>query len=150
MPPLRVGEILPKFSIIQIYTDKGEIDMRTAVLIMKRIIVAEAIKQMNKNPFLQLYIEQDYISAEKIIQDYGADVVLVEVSESESCNISCSLALCAHIRSKAPFCRLILMCPEHDSVCIDHAIRAKSNKQIDDFLFYDSSIEYILSSIMAL
>lgn len=124
--------------------------MHTAVLIMKRIIVAEAIKAMNKDPLLTLHIEQDYSSAEKIIREYRADVVLVEVEESESCSLSCSLALCAHIRSIAPYCRLILMCPEHNSSCIDWAIRAKSKKEIDDFLFYDSSIEYILSSIMAL
>ena len=60
------------------------------------------------------------------------------------------LALCAWLRQVTPGCRLMLMCPENQAEAVHRAIEAKRRGQIDDFVFYDVSLDYLAASLQSL
>lgn len=56
----------------------------------------------------------------------------------------------ASARKDAPKCMLLLMCPEQDENSITRVVEAKRKKRIDDFVFYDVTIEYLISKLMSM
>ena len=60
------------------------------------------------------------------------------------------LALCAWLREVTPHCRLMLMCPEGQPEAVSRAIEAKRRGEIDDFVFYDVSLDYLAASLQSL
>ena len=60
------------------------------------------------------------------------------------------LALCAWLREVTPHCRLMLMCPEGQTEAVHRAIEAKRKGEIDDFVFYDVSLDYLAASLQSL
>ena len=65
-------------------------------------------------------------------------------------DIGFCLALCAWLRQVTPGCRLMLMCPENQAEAVRRAIEAKRRGQIDDFVFYDVSLDYLAASLQSL
>ena len=47
-------------------------------------------------------------------------------------------------------CMLLLMCPEQDENSITRVVEAKRKKRIDDFVFYDVTIEYLISKLISM
>ena len=60
------------------------------------------------------------------------------------------LALCTWLREVTPDCRLMLMCPETQQDTVNRAIVARKQKLIDDFVFYDVSLDYLTASLQSL
>ena len=122
--------------------------METVVLVMRRRSVAQGLMQMlkEKSDFHICY-EQDYALADTAIRSHGARVALIEIAESDSYNSKHCLALCGWLRQETPDCKLILMCPEQDQDCIRDVIEAKRDNKIDEFVFYDTSVEYLATKL---
>ena len=82
---------------------------------------------------------------------YMPGVVVVEIPESgifrfaEKC-----LAICDAIRKQVPGCKQVLICSESDADSCRAAIQAKQENRIDDFLFYDTSVNYLFSKLESL
>ena len=49
-----------------------------------------------------------------------------------------------------PYCRLMLMCPEGQAEAVHRTIEAKRKGEIDDFVFYDASLDYLAASLQSL
>ena len=49
-----------------------------------------------------------------------------------------------------PQCRLMLMCPEGQTEAVRRVIEAKRKGEIDDFVFYDVSLDYLAASLQSL
>jgi len=126
--------------------------VRTIVLVMWRRAVAQGLAHRLRNsPNLCLIFEPSHSLALNAVRSRTADTVLVEVAESgERHGISDCLAFCARLRSEAPQCKLLLMCPENDRCGVSRVVEAKRAGHIDDFLFYDSSIDYLAAKLLAL
>ena len=75
---------------------------------------------------------------------------LLEVSEDGAHDIDFCLALCAWLREVTPQCRLMLMCPEGQTQAVRRVIEAKRKGEIDDFVFYDVSLDYLAASLQSL
>ena len=75
---------------------------------------------------------------------------LLEVAEDGAQDIGYCLALCAWLREVTPHCRLMLMCPEGQTETVHRAIEAKRKGEIDDFVFYDVSLDYLAASLQSL
>ena len=86
-------------------------------------------------------------SLKEILSDEGYDV---DVAEDGAQDIGYCLALCAWLREVTPHCRLMLMCPEGQPEAVSRAIEAKRRGEIDDFVFYDVSLDYLAASLQSL
>ena len=65
-------------------------------------------------------------------------------------DIDFCLDLCAWLRKVTPHCRLMLMCSERQIDAVSSAIQAKRRGEIDDFVFYDVSLDYLAASLRSL
>ncbi len=94
--------------------------------------------------------EPDYANADVAIRSHLATGALLEVAEDGAQDIGFCLSLCARLRETAPRCRLMLMCPEGQAETIHRAVDAKRRGEIDDFVFYDVSLDYLSASLQTL
>ena len=118
---------------------------------MRRASLAQGLmKRMAPDPEIQLFYEADYANADVAIRSHLAQVALLEVTESDEFNVDYCLGLCGWLRQVTPECRLLLMCPESSQDAVQKAIRAKQEKRIDDFVFYDVSMDYLATNLRAL
>lgn len=125
--------------------------MQSVLLVMKRRAVAQGVMlKLHGDPELNLTYEPDYARADTSVCAGGAQVALIEVAESGEPGIADCLRLCGRIRRSTPRCKLLLMCPEQDKASVGRAVRAKREGEIDDFIFYDASIDYLASKLSSL
>lgn len=122
--------------------------MTIAILIMHR----EGIVQELMNKFIDplgicLIHEPKYNNASKVIHKYSAKVALVEVIESGKYDMDYCLTLCGQLRKDNPQCKLLVMCSEQNEQSVTRVVEAKGKKEIDDFVFYDVTIDYLASKL---
>jgi len=125
---------------------------RTIVLIIWRKCIAQSLAQrLRDESNIHLVFEPSYSLAQNAVRSRTADAALIEAAESgDQHGISDCLALCARLREEAPQCRLLLMCPERNKEDVARAVEAKRLGRIDDFVFYNSSIDYVASKLLAM
>ena len=123
---------------------------KTIILAMLRLPVAQGLAhKLRKDSGANVIIESEYSKVISLAQDNSADSVLIEVSESGKYDAEFCLELCNGLRGSAPDCRRVIMCPETDELCVFEAVEALRDGMIDDFLFYDGSIDYLASKLLA-
>ena len=125
--------------------------MQTVVLIMRRRPVAQGlIQKLRGDPNFSLYFEYSYTNAEATIRTHNAGIALIEVAETAGHDTAHCLALCARLQETAPQCKLLLLCPETNPMAVARAVAAKRRGLIDDFIFYDSTTDYLASKILSM
>ena len=125
--------------------------LKTVLLIMRRASLAQGLMaKVWDAPGIQLCYEPDYANADVAIRAHLAAGALLEVSEDGAHDIDFCLALCAWLREVTPQCRLMLMCPEGQTEAVRRVIEAKRKGEIDDFVFYDVSLDYLAASLQSL
>ena len=125
--------------------------LKTVILIMRRASVAQGvIAKVRDAPGIQLFYEPAYAHADGATRPHLAAGALIEVSEDDVHDINFCLTLCAWLRKVTPHCRLMLMCPEGQTEAVHRAIEAKRRGEIDDFVFYDVSLDYLAASLQSL
>ena len=125
--------------------------MQTIVLVMRRKPVAQSLMQrMQTEQSLNSAFEPDYAQAGAAIRMQGASIALIEAWESGEYDTPHCLALCIRLRKETPECKLLLMCPEQDKGSVAQAVEAKRDGRIDDFVFYDSTIDYLASKLLSM
>lgn len=125
--------------------------LKTVLLIMQRASLAQGLMAKARDvPGIQLCYEPNYANAEMTIHAHLATGALLEVSEDSAHDIGLCLTLCAWLRKVAPHCRLMLMCPEGQEETVHRAIEAKRKGEIDDFVFYDVSLDYLVACLLSL
>ena len=125
--------------------------MQTVVFIMHRKPIAQGVMQMLKEKSgFNMYYEPDYEHADTAIRERNAKTVLLEVAENGEYDISYCLSLSARLKKENPLCKLILMCPEQNQACVNEAVVAKKSGRIDEFVFYDTSVEYLATKIISM
>lgn len=125
--------------------------MQTVALIMRRRPVAQGLMDALRNGGdVHIIFEPDYAHADVAIRSHGAGIALIEVAEAGEYDMEHCLALCAWLRKETPDCKLLLMCPEQDEESVAQAVTAKRAGRIDDFVFYDSTMDYLSSKLLSL
>lgn len=125
--------------------------MPIVILIMQRKAIVQALMtKLGGNPGIRLIFEPNYSKAPVVIHNQAAKVALIEVAESGRYDMLYCLTLCKQLRKAAPDCKLLLMCPEQNEGSVKLVINAKCGKQIDDFVFYDVTIDYLASKMLSL
>jgi len=125
---------------------------RAIVLVMWRRPVAQGLAQLLRgDPDIHLIFEPSHSLAQSAVRSRAAAAALIEVAESgENQSISDCLAFCARLREEAPQCKLLMMCPEREKDGVARVVEAKRLGCIDDFVFYDSSIDYVAAKLLAM
>lgn len=125
--------------------------LKTVLLIMRRASLAQGLMaKVQDAPDLRLCYEPDYDNADTAIRSHLAAGALLEVAEDGEQDIGFCLSLCAQLRKVTPHCHLMLMCSEGQMEAVHRAIEAKRKGEIDDFVFYDASLDYLIASLQAL
>ncbi len=125
--------------------------MGNILLLMRRKPIAQVIINSfkDKQEICPIY-ESNYRNARLIIINHKPKAVLMEVAETGPYDIGYCLELCREIRRKIPESKLILMSSERDERSVKQVITAKSQDEIDDFLFYDVTIDYLTSKFISI
>lgn len=79
---------------------------------------------------------------------FHADVVILDIVDQE--DMGQSVKICQSIRQERQDIKILLLVrPEQSTVC-SQVVETKNAGLIDDFVFYDSSLTYLLAKLAAL
>ena len=122
--------------------------MQKVLLLMHRKFVAQTlINSMENDSRFEFFPEYSARNAAVAALSFRPDIAVVEIPESESGRAAEYLAVCAEIRAAAPGCRLLLFCSEASPDSKNAAVAAARAGEIDDFVFFDTSWEYLVSKL---
>lgn len=125
--------------------------MPNVMLIMqRRSIIQGLMAKLGDNSEIRLMVEPDPLKTLTGLNRNDIKAVLIEVAEAGRYDISYCLELCRELRSQVPNCKLLLMCSEQDESSVQRVIQAKSEKSIDDFVFFDVTMDYLASKLASL
>ena len=125
--------------------------MQRILLVMKRKPVAQSlVERLGEETDVRCCAGFDYEEAVDMAAEVDANVVLVEVSESDLYNVEYCLKLCRRIRKQLEHCKFLLLCPEQNSDSVMESINAKATGRIDDFAFYEASADYLIAKLISL
>ena len=118
--------------------------MKRVLLVMRRRVLAEAIMRQKERE-LSFTAEYRAKDAPLAASATAADVALVELPEQNGAAM-CG-EICVALRRERPAMRILLLCPETDADACRATIEAVRTRLADDFVFYDTSIRYLLSKL---
>ena len=124
--------------------------MQSIVLIMRRKPVATALRQRIQDNARDLDLVISYDQAPDLVRQDEGTAALIEVAEYGMFNLSYCLKLCAVLRETTSRCRILLLCPEEEEDIVAAALKAKQDQLIDDYIFYDATLDYMASKILTL
>ena len=125
--------------------------MAKVVLIMHRKAIAQGVMaRLQDKEEINIVYEPDYSNAKDSLHNHKAKAALIEAAESGPYDMDYCLALCKELRMQTPECKLLLMCPEQDEQSVRKVVDAKSDNLIDDFVFYDVTIDYLASKLISI
>lgn len=124
--------------------------MSTIMLFMQRQAVVNTLMNKEQDNDIYLIHQDNYQDANKQILINQAKAALIEVSESSKYDIHYCLNLCSLIKKSNPNTKLLLMCPDNNEANIKLVMKAKTNRLIDDFVFYDVTTDYLISKLRSL
>lgn len=127
-------------------------DKKKVLLIMHRKMLSDVLIEQAKNDLcFELRADQNYALAVSTAISYTPGIVVVEIPESGSFrSAEKCLSICDAIRKQVPGCKRVLLCSESDADSCRAAIQAKKENRIDDFLYYDTSVNYLFSKLESL
>ena len=124
--------------------------MSNVVLIMHRKSIAQGLMiKLRDSPDIRLIYEPDYTNANIAICNHNAKAALIEATESGPYDMDYCLTLCKRLQNQTPDCKLLLMCPEQNEKSVKQVVDARGRKEIDDFVFYDVTIDYLASKLVS-
>ncbi len=125
--------------------------MKNIVLVIHRKPIAQRLlHELRDKLDINLIYEAEYEDAILDIYIHNAKLLLIEAMETGYYDLDYCLKLCISLRKEMPSCKIILMCSEQNTDNIQKVIRAKEEDQIHDFVFYDTTIEYLASKLISL
>lgn len=128
----------------------GRLNSHIVMLLLCRKIIAQLLTDaIEERAHAEVFCVYDFNSAVSAAMTRRPALALVEIPERNASPASDTLAVCAEIQRVSPGCKIILLCPENDKESVHVCVKEKKRGNIEDFLFYDSSVEYLASKIKA-
>ena len=127
----------------------GDLEKKHTVLLVlcRRVISDLLIEAIEKRPDMKAIGIYNFSEARSAAATYTPQIALVEIPERNGEPALDALDVCLDISESSPGCKIVLLCPEQDKKSVEVCIEAKKHKRIDDFLFYDSSVDYLVSKL---
>jgi response regulator RpfG family c-di-GMP phosphodiesterase len=120
------------------------------LVLCRKVIAKLLIEHITGNTRLEAIGVYEYDKAKKMAQIHHPVLALVEVPERHGEPVLDAFDVCMDIKEACPDCKIMLMCPEQDERSVDACADAKRNNRIEDYIFYESSPEYLTSKLKAL
>lgn len=123
--------------------------MQNIMLLIQRKAIFNNIKyHLQKHSGINISHIQNYdcLTIESLL---NVDVILIEVAESGEFDINYCLNIINNLVKKVKDLKIILMCSDQDAESIKLVLKAKKARVIDDFVFYDVTVDYLVSKILA-
>lgn len=125
--------------------------MKHVLLFMRRKVLSGALSRLAREETqLRFFTETNPDNLLIAARSHGAEIAVVEVAESGAHPARDSLRLCDELRRGLPGCKLLLLCSESSEESRRLAVSAKQEGRIDDFVFYDTSVDYLMSKLQAM
>jgi hypothetical protein len=125
--------------------------MISVLLLMNRRIMSDAIMQtLADDSRFKFYASQKYRNVGAAARTFTPNIALVEIPESKAYHPEEYIEICTEVRDAMPGCKLLLMCPEDSGESKKAAVEAMQTGKIDDFVYYDVSIDYLVSKLLVL
>ncbi len=122
--------------------------MKKILLIMDRKVLSDALlSEMDDPSKFVFYTEYNYIHAQISAVVFLPDTILMEIPESQKISPDQCLDICDEIRSNHPECKILLLTPEGNQRACELTIKAVQEGRVDDFLYYDTSMKYLVSKL---
>ena len=120
------------------------------MVLCRRVIADLLINVIGKRANMEAFGVYDYKNAGSEAMLRHPCLALVEIPEKYGFPALDTLDVCGEIKKSSPGCKIVLLCPENDRESVETCVEVKKRDEIDDFLFYDSSVEYLASKLEAL
>ena len=83
-------------------------------------------------------------------QVLSIDVAVLELFSHASEQIELVLGICKGLRESLPSCRLLLIAPQDNDDVRRLAVSSVESNAVDDFVFYDVSLDYLLAKLLSM
>ena len=127
--------------------------MKKIGFITKNKVLAQSLESLiksNRNlplePYVMLNLEQAAIDAEV----FEIDVAVIEMVEEATVESGIVISLCNELRKTCPDCQILLLVPQDIKRSRDEAMKAVNTRAVDDYVFQDTSLDYLLAKLLAL
>jgi DNA-binding NarL/FixJ family response regulator len=120
------------------------------LLLCRRVIADLLIRAIEKKGVMEAFGIYDYKNAVDTALSRHPDIALVEIPEQYGSSAQNTLLLCGAIKAASPGCKIAILCPEKDEAGVNACIEAKQAGRIEDYFFYDSGVDYLVSKLQAL
>lgn len=131
--------------------------MKKVALITTNKILAQSfdsaiqcIENLDFELILLLNSRQALLDAEILEIDVALiDIGFVDAIDNGVAEKGTTLSFCERLHKRLPNCHILLLFSQDDSANRKMATEAKESKIIDDFVFYDASLKYLLAKLSA-
>lgn len=96
-------------------------------------------------PYALLNPEQALLDA----RIWQLDIAVVALERKPEKGAEAIAAFCRALRDTLPQCRILLLVSQDDKAAHDMAIGVIKNRLADDYVFYDSSLDYLFAKLAA-
>jgi len=120
------------------------------LLLCRRVIADLLIISIEKNTDVEAFGIYDYNNAVLSAAARMPDIALIEIPEKHGTPALDTLEICMGIKETCPDCKVVLLCPEQDKMSVNECVMAKKQGKVEDFLFYESGVEYLVSKLESL
>ena len=101
--------------------------------------------ELSLEPYLMHNPQQAALDVEVL----GVDVAVVVADAGTAQEHEAALSLCNDLRRSSPCCRILLLVQQDVPDARDAALQAVKDNLADDFMFCDSSLDYLLAKLLA-
>ena len=126
-------------------------DKKTVLLVLCRKVIAgllvEAIESRTGLEPVGIY---EFKQAKNTALLQKPKIALIEIPERHGAPAQETLVVCEEIKAASPGCKIILVCPENDQASVKACQDAVKSGKIQDFMFYDISVDYLVAKLEAL
>jgi len=127
--------------------------MKRIGFISKNKVFAQSLASSIKNNLDLIFVPYVLQNIEQAVLDIGIleiDIAVVEMISEVPKKQNNILSLCSELKQTVPDCKILILVPQENESCCDIAIKAVSTKVIDDYVYLDTSLDYLFAKLLAL
>ena len=116
-----------------------------------KVLVQSLFEAIKSRPELKFETFQLFKLNQVVIdaQVLEIDVAIIDIIDGTSSETASLLVSCRQMRSAVPDCHILFLLSQEDQEGKNVAISAVKEGMVDDFVFYDTSLQYLFAKMSA-
>lgn len=125
---------------------------KIGMITTNKVFAQSLAATIKSNPNLELepYLLLNPLQATLDAEVLKIEIAIVDVIDGASKEAKTVLEFCEKLRKAVPACHLLLLVSQDDKMGREMAIGAMKSKVADDFVFYDTTLQYLFAKLAAL